>query len=535
VQHLAVEIPYPTHVGHFAVTVESVGAAGALAIGTEVTSEVVARELGGAHEMLIWCGTATGAAGYYNARWHAVIGREWREALHPSDARRWIGAIGHAQGQTEPSELDVRLRTREGSYRWYRLRFASRFHRVVCGASDVDLERTFEAECRELANRAREARAEADRAHRLKDEFLAAVSHELRAPLTTLLLWEKVLREHCEDEATRDQALDAIHQSAVAQERMVTDLLDYARGISGKLYLDIRMVDVEAVVADAVEAARPLAFAKQLDLVLSTEPFSSGVHADATRLRQIFDNLLANAIKFTPARGTVTVAVAPRGRWIEVAVADNGRGIESEMLTRIFEPFTQVEDSITRREGGLGLGLTISRQLADLHRGTLVAQSEGLGKGARFALTLPAAGSPRALSPPLGVRRASTLEGARVLVIDDDARVRHALSVLLGRIGAVVATADCAATGRARIASEDPEIVICDIAMPGEDGYSLVRQLRATGCAVPSIALTAYATKADAERALEAGFDVHLAKPISLERLVDAVSELLSGRRVPVA
>ncbi len=526
------EVPISGYTGYISMTLQSLLAApGALVVGIEVTDRVLARRLRVNEQALIWCVPASGEPSYCNERWRSLIGTDWKEAVHVGDLRRWSAALGEAERQREPAEIDLRLRMADETYRWHRVRFAAGTDHVACSATDIHVERGHETERNELLAQARSAHADAERANRLKDEFLAAVSHELRAPLTTMLLWEKVLREHSNDDQSRGQALDAIHQSAVAQARLVADLLDFARGISGKLYLDIRAVDVTQVVADAIAAARPGAYAKSINLESDFAPLAGGVHADATRLRQILDNLLSNAIKFTSPGGTVTLSVTGSGRFVTIAVEDSGRGIAPESLTRIFEPFSQVDDALTRREGGLGLGLTISKQLVELHRGTLIATSRGLGHGAKFTLTLPMAGTPRAPSPPVGVRRVPRLDGARVLVIDDDVRVRDALAVLLGRAGLHVDTADSAANGRARIADSTPHAVICDIAMPGEDGYSFVRKLRASGCTVPSVALTAYSTQLDAQRALEAGFDLHLAKPINLERLVDALSELLAEQR----
>ncbi len=522
------EVSLPDRIAHFAVTLQSLHPdAGAVVVCSEVTDQVIARKLGSLGPALIWRVPASGGPIYYNSAWRSTIDREWMEALHEADAGAWAAGVREAERAREPIELEVRLRVLPGTYRWHRVRIAWEHGDVLCSAVDVHGERGHEYERNELVAQARKARADADRAMRIKDVFLATVSHELRAPLTTMLLWEKILRENIGDDAAREQALDAIHQCALAQARLVTDLLDFARGNTGKLFLDIRLVHVDKLASDALEAARPAARAKQIELVNESAPFIGSVHADETRLRQILDNLLSNAIKFTQPGGKVSLAVGRRDQSVTIDIIDSGRGIAPEFLSKIFEPFSQAEDALTRREGGLGLGLTISRQLIELHRGTLVAASEGLGKGAHFTLTLPIAGTPRAPSPPLGTRGVRRLDNVHVLVIDDDAGVRKALTVLLGRVGLRVDTADSAAVARACIAEAPPQAMICDIAMPGEDGYTFLRNLRDAGCDIPAIALTAFATEMDEQRAFDAGFDLHLTKPISIERLVEALSDVL--------
>jgi signal transduction histidine kinase/CheY-like chemotaxis protein len=526
-------IQLASYVAHFDMNVLPVHGAspGALVVCIESTDRVLARQLSADPRALIWCGSITRPPTYYSQTWRAAIGRDWDEAIHASDAAPVMAADMEAERTREPRDVEARLFAADGRYSWFRIRFAPNSGGMYGYAVDIDAEHRYATERRELLDAAHAARVAAEYATQLKDEFLAAVSHELRAPLTTMLLWERVLRESSHDDAARTRALDAIHQSVVTQARLVSDLLDVARGISGKLYLDIRHVEIDKVVSEAYEAARPLAVAKSIDLACKLGIPVGGIHGDATRLRQVMDNLLSNAIKYTPPGGRITVSLRRRGRSIAIEVDDTGRGIPTDLLTKIFEPFKQAEDEISRREGGLGLGLTISKQLVDLHRGTLTATSRGLGLGARFTITLPAAGNPRAPSPPMAAPQTARLDGARVLVIDDDARVREALGLLLGRAGVLVDTADSSAMGRARIAALAPDAVICDIAMPGEDGYSFARRLRASGDSVPAIALTGYATQLDAERALEAGFDIHLPKPISFERLVESLGELLAARR----
>ena len=526
--------PLPSRTAYFGATLQPLrGALGAITnvivVCTEVTDEVFARQLGVDSSALIWGGTVAGSPTYYNACWRATLGDvSWRSAVHPDDVPRWMAGVGEAVRQRESAEVEVRLRRIDGAHRWHRVRFAAGRSGLWLGcAIDVHEEHNLETERLELLAQARAARADAEQANRLKDQFLAAVSHELRAPLTTMLLWEKVLRENI-DEESRTRALDAIHHSAVVQSRLVGDLLDVSRCITGKLYLDIRIIDAERLVSDAIDAARPAALVKSISLARISARSIADVYGDVNRLRQVLDNLISNAIKFTPAGGHVRVVLEVRGDSIALEIIDSGRGIAPEFLGRIFEPFSQLDDALTRREGGLGLGLAISKQIVELHGGTLTASSGGHGAGSTFTVTLPLETPTRTATPPAGYQRVRRLDGTRVLVVDDDERVREALVLLLEASGAEVECAESAASARIRIAAVPPEIMICDIAMPAEDGYSFLGRLRAEGIRIPSLALTAYATEADARRALAAGFDRHLAKPVSFERLVETVSELLA-------
>jgi CheY-like chemotaxis protein len=245
----------------------------------------------------------------------------------------------------------------------------------------------------------------------------------------------------------------------------------------------------------------------------------------------VLDNLLSNAIKFSDTRGKIAVSVGRCNRSIVVVIRDEGCGINADLLPRLFEPFSQSQSSLTRGAGGLGLGLAIAKQLVDLHDGTLTAASGGAGRGARLTVTIPATTERRKATRPAGVSRTPTLEQTRVLIVDDDRRVLDALSVLLDRVGAIVETAASAAAARELISQDPPDVVVCDIAMPGEDGYTFMRDLRATRSDIAAIALTAYASEHDVESALAAGFDRHLGKPVDFERLVANIDELAVARR----
>jgi CheY-like chemotaxis protein/anti-sigma regulatory factor (Ser/Thr protein kinase) len=311
----------------------------------------------------------------------------------------------------------------------------------------------------------------------------------------------------------------------------VDDLLDVSRAISGKLHVDLSPLDPERVLRAALEAIAPAARAKQIVLDRRGAQVVAELQADEARLRQVLDNLLANAVKFTEPGGRITVAVARRDRTIAIDIEDSGRGIAPERLPHLFEPFSQLEDPLVHLNDGLGLGLAIAMQLVVLHHGELTAASAGLGRGATFTLRLPIADERRARAPSEVTARRSMLAGIRLLVVDDELRVRDALALLLERAGAVVDKAESAEAARARIEHHAPDALVCDIAMPGEDGNSFIRGLRASGRAIPAIALSAHAMEADAVRARAAGFDLHVAKPIDFERLVQNIGDLITDRR----
>jgi signal transduction histidine kinase/CheY-like chemotaxis protein len=506
-----------------------------IAVCADITDEVIARQLGVDEDALVWSGPCEGDPDYFNRRWSAYAdsGSGWQHAVHPGDLAKCNDAVVWAVRERGSTDIEVRLRRTGGEYRWHAVRFAiaSSGGRWFGTALDIHDAHSAAAERNQLVAREHAARADAERANRLKDQFLAAVSHELRAPLTTMVLWAGILRDDPVDPELRAKAHDAIHQSALVQSRVVGDLLDVARAIAGKLHVDQRPVDVEQLVRGALDAITPAALAKQIVLDRRGTLAGGQLLGDAVRLRQVLLNLLENAVKFTDPGGRVTVGVARRGRSIAIEVEDNGHGIAPEFLSRMFEPFNQAGESLMHGDGGLGLGLAIAKHLVELHHGTIAASSAGAGRGTTITVVLPGAAARYTAAQPHGVARTPRLDRARVLVIDDDPRVRDALALLLERAGAVVDTADSAEMARAQIARCAPDAVLCDIAMPVEDGYSFIRGLRAAGRDIAAIALTAHATEADVGRALAAGFDRHVAKPVEFERLVASIAELVVARR----
>jgi signal transduction histidine kinase len=388
---------------------------------------------------------------------------------------------------------------------------------------------------REDANRReRAARAEAESANRAKDEFLAMVSHELRAPLGAILIWTQLLRNERLDEAATDRALGMIERSTRTLTQIIDDLLDVSRIITGKLSLNPYPVDVAAVIESAIAAAKPGALAKGVQLEGALDRRVGFVSGDAGRLQQVVGNLLSNAVKFTPEGGTVRVRLDAAAGQARISVADTGVGISQDFLPYIFERFRQADSTSTRTEKGLGLGLSISRHLVELHAGTIEAESSGEGHGSTFTVMLPMLtqdGIPAASTsagPPERLET-SQLRGVRLLVVDDDDDAREGLAVLLGQWGADVTAVSSVDDALAAIESVQPHVLLSDIAMPGADGYSLVRRVRALPsplASIPAAALTAYATADDRRRALGAGFQDHLAKPVDPQRLMAVVLEL---------
>jgi len=385
--------------------------------------------------------------------------------------------------------------------------------------------------------REQRARRDAESASRLKDEFLMTLSHELRTPLTAIFGWVRMLATKALSDEERARALNAVERNARAQTRLIDDLLDVSRAISGKLRLEPRPMHVPDAVRAAIDTVAPAIQAKDIQLDLQIEPGIGPILADADRVQQIVWNLLSNAIKFTPEEGAIRVSVVQAGEGVEIVVSDSGIGIHSEFVPYVFERFRQADAGTRRRFGGLGLGLAIVRHLAELHGGSVRAESGGEGRGATFHVTLPARAArrdSRTDQPVAGtmVRRQgrSRLDGIRVLVVDDEADARDLFASILRAAGAAVTTAGSAAEARGCLAADHPQVLLSDIEMPGEDGYELVGRARSArpSRTLIAIAITAYARDVDRRRALDAGFDWHLSKPIEPDDLVGVVASLLA-------
>ncbi len=464
----------------------------------------------------------------------------WLTIVHPDDRERAARVAAATFARGGPHENQFRWIARDGRVLWVEARSA-----VVrdddgrpAGMRGV----TFDISERKAAETAvAQARREAERAARLKDQFLAMVSHELRTPLNAMLGWADMLRRHMVPEAQRERALASIYTNARRQGQLIDELLDVSRIISGKLSLERSSVDLHRAVAAAVEAVHTSAEAKRIRIATSVEPSLGALSADPNRLQQILGNLLSNAVKFTPNGGTILVGGSRvDAETVELHVTDTGKGISAEFLPWIFEPFRQEDSSSTRRHGGLGLGLAIAKHLVELHGGSIAASSPGDGQGATFRVRLHAPSGPAtaasgvpedaAAAGAASDPTAPSLEGLSVLVVDDDRESRDVLAAALAGHRAAVITAGSAADALEILNARVVDVVVSDVAMPDEDGYSLIRRIRALdrprAARVPAVAVTSFAREEDRRLALQAGFHLHIAKPIDASSLAAAIRDL---------
>jgi PAS domain S-box-containing protein len=499
----------------------------------------------------IWAATPDGQIYYANRRWLEYSGRQatpegfgFFGALPPEDEARvraeWLAAIR----DRKRIELEVRLHGSDGAYRWHLLRTEPELDETgapvnwIASAFEVDTQKRMEEERQQLLAREQAARAAAEVANRAKDDFLATVSHELRTPLTAILGWTRMLRTGAVVEAAIPRALETVERNARVQAQLIEDILDVSRIVSGKMRVEIRRLDLRLAVQAAVEAAGPGAQAKGVELVPDICDGLIECFADPGRLQQICWNLIANAIKFTPRGGRVTAQLSREGSGEDargvVSIADTGAGISSAFLPHVFERFRQEDSSMTRSQGGLGLGLAIVRHLVELHGGRVEAFSDGEGRGARFVVRLPLA-QPTTVEVPalLPEMRPLSLSGLKVLVVDDEPDALDLVVQLLRTAGAQVCTAADANQAVDALLLEVPDVLLSDVGLPREDGYALLRRVRALDSlganSVPAVALTEFGTAEDGRLAAEAGYQRHLPKLIEPAVLVAVIREL-AGR-----
>ena len=375
----------------------------------------------------------------------------------------------------------------------------------------------------------RTAREAAEESNRLKDEFLATVSHELRTPLTAILGWSRLLESGTLDDAVTQQALETICRNAKAQAQIVDDILDVSRIITGNLYLDLHPLEVAPVVENAINVVRPTADAKGIKIQTYFDSAPAMISGDANRLQQVVWNLLSNAVKFTDSGGRVCVKVLQGSGTVDIKVSDTGHGISKEFLPYVFERFRQADSTTTRQHGGLGLGLAIARHLVEIHGGTISAESAGEGQGATFTIRLPlfeATAGVQAVSQP--VLMTQSLSGVNVLLVDDDSDTLTLMATALTRRQANVTAVSSAGEAIRVITQRRPDVLISDIAMPGEDGYGLIKKVRSLENGevdnIPAVAITAYAKEEDRKRALSSGFQIYLAKPVEVTELISVVA-----------
>jgi signal transduction histidine kinase/DNA-binding response OmpR family regulator len=494
---------------------------------------------------------------------HSLVGRDFipdtRETsrtwvttyIHPDDQPQVLGAINQAIRGKSVFELEHRVVRVDGTLGWT-------FSRAIPimdtdgeivewfgTASDVTGRKRIEEALQHLLESEQQARSEAQRASRMKDEFLTMLSHELRTPLNAILGWSQILAAKAKPSAeTVQQGLDTIERNARVQVQLIEDLLDVSRISEGKLRLDVKPVSLSEVIEAALASVRPAAEAKQIKVQTMLDHKGDQVNGDAGRLQQVIWNLLSNAVKFTPRRGRIQVLLEQIDSHVALTVSDNGEGITPEFLPHVFDRFRQADQTTTRTYGGLGLGLSIVKHLVDLHGGTVRATSPGKGKGTSFVVELPlrmqrrdatdGRGKPLPAAALDALAAGETLlDGVTVLYVDDERDARELVLRILSDQGARVIIAESAAEGRQLMADERPDVLVADIGMPDEDGYSLIRAIRALsperGGSVPAAAVTALARPEDRRRALLAGFHTHIAKPVDVVELIAAVASL-AGR-----
>lgn len=519
-----------------------------------VESEARLHHLADNIPQLAWMARPDGHIFWYNRRWFEFTGAApeemdgwgWQKVHDPEALPGVIKSWKEALASRAPWEHTFPIRRADGVYRWFLsrampLRDADGEVSLWFGSNtDITEQREHADERRRLLESERAARSSAERASFLKDEFLATLSHELRTPLNAILGWTQLLRAGDGDPEETREGLETIERNARAQTRIIEDLLEMSRIISGKTRLDVQATDLAGVIEGAVDALRPAAVGRNVRIVKVLDPVQP-ISGDPVRLQQVLWNLLANAIKFTPKGGRVNVVLQRINSHVEIVVSDNGEGIAPEFLPYVFDRFRQQDGSPTRRHSGLGLGLSIVKNLVELHGGSVRVQSKGPGQGATFTVALPlvpvrqddsARRHPEAASE---MRRLVNVEldGIRVLVVDDERDSLELVRRLLKDCKADVLLASSAEDALRLVRENPPDVIVSDIGMPGKDGLEMMRELRARSALqearIPAIALTAFARSEDRTRAMLAGYQVHLSKPVEPQELLAAVANL-AGR-----
>lgn len=467
-----------------------------------------------------------------------AIGQTPRMLQGPKTDRATLELLKQALRNWQSARVELINYRKDGSEFWVELNIVPMaddrgiFTHWVSVQRDITDRVSTQIEREQILERERQFREEAETANRLKDEFLSILSHEIRTPLNSILGWATMLRQRQLDPAITERALETIERNARMQAQLIDDLLDVSRIVRGQLQLESQVIPLAAVIRAAMETMQPAAHAKEIELVCQFDCPTERVMGDFNRLQQVFWNLVANAVKFTPRQGRVEIQVQRVGAYVEIRVSDTGIGIAPDFLPYVFDRFRQAQQSAARSFNGLGLGLAIVRHLVELHGGTVCAESPGENQGATFSISLPAlngvhkAGQPQCLPSMCPV----SLQDLRILLVDDDEDSRHMIALILEQCGATVVGVATVAQARAAIVREVPDVLLSDVGMPGEDGLALIRQVKLLegkiGCQIPALAITAYAGESDRDRILEAGFLVHLAKPVEPEVLIQQVGRL---------
>ncbi|MGH9767885.1 MAG: PAS domain S-box protein [Blastocatellia bacterium] len=465
-----------------------------------------------------------------------------QELTHPEDREKDLAAFRHlARHQTEYA-FEKRYRRKSGREVWAHVNVIALRNeegnpsRMIVSVEEITRRKRAEAAAQEALARERLSRSEAEDAARSKDEFIALVSHELRSPLNAILGWTRILRQGRPDDELYERATEIIERSARMQSQLIEDLMDTARIVRGKLKLEVRPVNLVTVIEKAMDVVRPAAAAKGITLDARLAHNVGQITGDPDRLQQVVWNLLANAVKFTNEGGRVEVTLRRVDPYIQIIVSDTGRGISPEFMPHLFERYHQADASGGRGKGGLGLGLTLVRQLVEMHGGDVTAHSAGEGNGATFTVKLPvrAIYTAEPERAPLTSSQTKSLAGVWAIVVDDEANARELITSVLESYGARVTAFSSAVEALDLLrdgSSPGPDVLVCDLAMPGADGFSLIHKLRewekAHDGVLPAIALTAFGRAEDRTRALYAGFQMHITKPVEPIELVVVVKSLI--------
>ena len=505
--------------------------------------------------VLIWMANTARTFTWFNKTWRDFTGRPleeeigfgWTQNVHAEDLPHCLETFSQSFEKRVPFRLEHRLGRSDGSWRWVVNQgtplyegLTGSFTGFVGSCIDITDMKQAQSERDELLQAERSARTEAERLGHMKDEFLATLSHELRTPLNAILGWASLLRRLGSESADYHRGLDTIERNARVQSQIVSDLLDMSRIISGKVQLEIQPLDLQEILTAAIDSVRPSIDAKSLRLRTVLDARAARIRGDANRLQQVFWNLLTNAVKFTPSRGSIQVSLERVNSHVEVTVQDSGIGIKPEFLAFVFDRFRQADSTTTRRYGGLGLGLSIVKHLVEHHGGSVRVKSPGEGQGSSFIVALPVSAirtdpTAQSSSASLGAFDLATVElpsltNVRVLIVDDEDDARYLIDRFIVDRGGRTVMAKSAAEALQLLANEPIDIIVSDVGMPDIDGYELIRRIRKSST-VPNtmaIALTAYARAEDRQRALLAGYQMHLSKPVDPRELIAGIASLLN-------
>ncbi|HEX3355484.1 MAG TPA: PAS domain S-box protein [Tepidisphaeraceae bacterium] len=522
------------------------------------TNEAQFRQLSNSIPQLAWMARPDGSITWYNDRWYEYTGTTpedqegwgWQSVHDPKELPRVTKKWKDALAAGTPWEDTFPLRRHDGIFRWHLSRAQpfyddeGKIKHWFGTNTDITAQLELTRDRDELLNAERAARSEAERVSRMKDEFLATLSHELRTPLNAILGWSQLLRHDFSDTKMLGEGIAVIERNARAQTQLIEDLLDMSRIVSGRIRLDVQRVDLAVVVDSAIESIKPSADAKEIQIRRLLDPLACSVAGDPNRLQQVVWNLLSNAVKFTPKGGKIEILLERVNSHVELTVTDTGQGITPDFLPYVFDRFRQADSSTSRKHGGLGLGLAIVKQLVELHGGIVRVKSAGQGQGSSFSIALPVVvikhDEQKREHPSSSTFAqafdydAISLKGVKVLVVDDEEDARELIRRLLTAHHAIVHTAHSAPDGLEKLKSELPGVLISDIGMPSMDGYQFIREVRNLppdqGGKTPAVALTAFARSEDRTRAMMAGYQIHISKPVEPHELIATVASLAGLR-----